>query len=574
MQTSIAVGAGMAQYGGSIEPTGPPQYPKHHQMHSEAQHPTHPASPHVGAMENRVAPHLSAIPEPEDPDADSKEDGDVQPDDQAKPQLRVDPFLGEWLSPEYFEMITSPPDSLMMLAGAKAELMRDGEYVDVPAGTYRNGTGKGNFPGGWGSSIKPSAEAPDGGPLSSISSIGGSLPRLNRASSHSSVKNSNSGGGNRAGQKSVSKIEVPSNPQRAGYEPPTPSYSISSSDPIPPGYVAHAKDACIDVDIRWDSMRPPHDWGNGGNYGEEWSAMHKRFRRGLQSMLSWYQHSNAQAFKSRDSINEESDEVATSTQEEDDTESVLILVTHGAGCNALISALTGQPVLMDVGMASLTMAVRKDQPPQNVDPPGSPTRSARRRSLMDPGYADHYEVKMLASTDHLRGGSRSSISSALHLSPSLSSSPFSTHRHRTSSVASTASSASFSDGEFKFETENRAATSKDIGGGSALSRSASAAAGLWTKPAARNIDGASDRTHNFKASPLPLTHSPLAKQMAADDKIETTKTTEPKDIPDAKTHGAPRHPITQHGLWGAPPSMTATEREKGFKRRWTHSEHQ
>ncbi|KAH8156350.1 hypothetical protein CIB48_g11900 [Xylaria polymorpha] len=49
-----------------------------------------------------------------------------------KAVLRLDPFLGEWLSPEYFEHITPPPKSALMLATAKAELLRRSSYHDYP----------------------------------------------------------------------------------------------------------------------------------------------------------------------------------------------------------------------------------------------------------------------------------------------------------------------------------------------------------------------------------------------------------------------------------------------------------
>ncbi|KAK3062277.1 hypothetical protein LTR53_019447, partial [Teratosphaeriaceae sp. CCFEE 6253] len=45
-------------------------------------------------------------------------------------KVRVDAFLGEWLNPEYFDQITPPPPSPMMVATAKAELM-DHQTVDI-----------------------------------------------------------------------------------------------------------------------------------------------------------------------------------------------------------------------------------------------------------------------------------------------------------------------------------------------------------------------------------------------------------------------------------------------------------
>lgn len=538
-------------------------------MHSEAQHPVHPTSPYLGGTENFSTPRLSAISEPADIDDDDGED--KEPVYQAKPRLRIDAFLGEWLSPEYFDLITPPPSSVMMLTSAKAELMRQGEYIDVPAGSYRNSPGKGNFPGGWGSRSQATADASndhDRGPLSSISTIGATLPRLNRASSHSNISTSSPNSNNRASPKSVSKIETSATTGGVGYEPPTPTYAISPSDPIPPGYVAHARDACTDVDLQWDSMRQPHQWGNGGEYGEEWSAMHRRFRRGLQSMIAWYQHNHAE-LTTQKIIERSNEEVDRVKESDDNTDTVLILVTHGAGCNALIGAITNQPVLLDVGMASLTMAVRKQK--SNLQPrsPTSPNRPPRRRPLMDTGVSNDYEVKIIASTEHLQNRSRSSTAGLHNHSSSPLSSPIATHRRRTSSGASTASSSSFNDLDFKFGSENRAMVSNGSAGG--LERSASSSGGLWSKPAATTGDGSNDRLHRQKATPLNG-HSPLAKEVLRKTSVEATETDE--DAAQAeKNNGAPGHPTTQSGLWGPPPATTANEREQGFKRRWTHSEH-
>jgi len=82
----------------------------------------------------------------------------------------------------------------------------------------------------------------------------------------------------------------------------------------------------------------------------------------------------------------------------------LILVTHGAGCNALIGALTNQPVLLDVGMASLTMAVRKPNVGDMRPKINQFSRKSRRGSI-DLGIADDYTVELTASTEHLRAAS-------------------------------------------------------------------------------------------------------------------------------------------------------------------------
>ncbi|KAL8948703.1 MAG: hypothetical protein Q9222_005136 [Ikaeria aurantiellina] len=578
IQTSIAISAGIAQYEGSLPSSGHPHFSKHHHMHSEVQHPTHGASPLLTSKESWDTPHLSAIPEPEVTDGEAEESS-KEAVDPPKPRLRLDAFLGEWLSPEYFDLITPPPSSVMMLVGAKNELARQGEYIDVPAGSYKNGQGKGkgNFPGGWGSNapIPSDRKSHENGPLSSVSTIGASLPRLNRASTHSIITTSDLTNSNRVSPKTVSKIETSASPRLVGYEPPTPSYAISPSDPIPPGYVAHARDSCIDVDLGWDSMRKPHDWGSGGEYGEEWSAMHKRFRRGLQGMMMWYQHNHVGL--TTQMIKDGSDQQSEAAEEIDgDTDVILILVTHGAGCNALIGALTNQPVLLDVGMASLTMAVRKDavnQQPNTPVSPISPNTSRRRRSSVDSGVSAHYDVKITASTDHVHSRSRSSTAGLQHGSPSLiSSSPISTHRHRTSSAASTKSSGSAPEADFVLDSESRVTSSPQLDGTSA--RSLGSSGGLWSKPvAARTINVITDQLPKDKAPQLSG-HSPLSKEVS-DAPLPSKKEAKDGDIPGEpeKANGAHDYPTTQKGLWGAPPATMANEREKGYKRRWTHSEH-
>jgi hypothetical protein len=69
---------------------------------------------------------LDPIPEPNN----GKMNGDSQkqPHGIKKSTIRVDAFLGEWLSPDYFESITPPPSSIMMVASAKADLLRREDY--------------------------------------------------------------------------------------------------------------------------------------------------------------------------------------------------------------------------------------------------------------------------------------------------------------------------------------------------------------------------------------------------------------------------------------------------------------
>lgn len=201
------------------------------------------------------------------------------------------------------------------------------------------------------------------------------------------------------------------------YEPLTPEYAISLVEPIPAGYVAHAQHACVNTDLQWDSMQSPQDWGNGGDYGEEWSKMHRRFRNGLQHMLAFYaDHDTPDSGTDPRLAGGDSSEVET----------VLILVTHGAGCNALIGALTNQPVLLDVGLASLTVAVRK---PNAGDFKTNVSQSSRRnrRGSFDLGIANEYVMELTASTEHLRAASNPHTASL----PRFDNSPFAANRRAT-----------------------------------------------------------------------------------------------------------------------------------------------
>ncbi|KAL8969557.1 MAG: hypothetical protein Q9183_001946 [Haloplaca sp. 2 TL-2023] len=568
IQTSIAIAAGAAQFDTLVASTRQENPSRHNHMHSEMQHPVHPTSPSLNGAESTTFPHLSAIPEPADSSGNNIKDT-KETRHRIRARLRVDAFLGEWLSPEYFDLITPPPSSVMMVTSAKTELMRQGEYIDAPAGFYKNMPGKGNFPGGWGSQSHADVEGMDdhdSGPLSSISTIGATLPRLNRASSHHSTNPSSTNARIRPGTRSVSKIETSTIAGDGGYEPPTPTYAISPSDPIPPGYVAHARDACVDIDFQWDSMRRPHDWGNGGEFGEEWSAMHKRFRRGLDGMIDWYQENHVDT-TTQDIIDGAKESSSTSEEVEDDTITALVLVTHGAGCNALIGAITNQPVLLDVGMSSLTMATLKQDPSQQSNPTLALDGLSPQRSKQA-GVSDDYEIKITASTDHLRNRPHSSTIGVHNRSPSLSSAPLTTHRYRTSSAASTASSSSISEDDFDFGSGGHAMGSVMTGD---RARSASPSGGLWSKPVAAKVTNTSERLPRGKAISVSG-HSPLAKEVLVKPNTEIKDTNKVSDQTDSE-NGAPGHPTTQRGLWGAPPTTTSNEREKGPKRRWTHSDH-
>lgn len=412
LQTSVAIAAGMAQYKPSIE-SG--------EMGKRPQSKGHTSSPRVRPAEDGygfpTVPHAS----------DSKHDLHHAIARKAlhehkrfrRSKLRVDAFLGEWLSPSYYEGIMPPPPSAMMVATAKAELMEN-ETVEIFAPAAPST--KSSTSSLWGGANGSNVSLDDLSPVSSNNSPPPS-PSRSRASTVES--------GRRSPVPAQPLISTLPKQEMAIYHPPQPHYAVSSSSQIPKGYVAHARTACVDIDLPWDSSRSPQDWGDGGEFGEEWSALHKRVRRGLNGMIRWYSQPRLYA-KGEDALSidqpDHSAGYADADHEEEQEDLVVILVTHGAGCNALIGALTGQPALLDVGMASLTMAVRRDDAPpltvlaseyessgpgtfkQTGNPDVNVNSGKMRRGSLDMGLSSVYEMKIVASNEHLRQRSAASPS--------------------------------------------------------------------------------------------------------------------------------------------------------------------
>ena len=537
----------------------------------------HSGSPHIRAIDGRDSPYLSAIAEPEN-HGRSSEKRNIN-----RILLRVDAYLGEWLSPEYFDKITPPPESKMMLASAKADLLHDGEPIQVTQIPNRSPSGRGNFPGGWNSGSAASSMSQDAADtfVANVPSQNPVQPRLGRANSHSV--------GNPPKQYESTfnrRAERSPTPESPTYKPPIPSYAISPSQPIPPGYVFHARDACVKVDSVWDSLRPPLEWGSGGDHGEEWSAMHKRFRKGLHKMISWYQsHDNSETLRPvKDDFPENETSGSRSTDDNDDddeTDTVLVLVTHGAGCNALIGALTNQPVLLDVGTASLTMAVRKSvdykkvSSPQTEDVPDFPSR--RRHSPIDLGISENYEVKITASTEHLRAGSPFLGGQQLQRTPSLPVREKSPYRYeRPGFVNAHTHRLSGSKEDFHLDSSTNDKFGELQRNSTTIVRSRG---GLWSKPVAKEIikPGEQDDMHSSPATNnIPVTAGNLdgtseRVELVRDERLNGSTTSggnAPNGIHDHVDEGPS---VAPSGLWGAPPQALGTERDQGSKRRWTLS---
>jgi hypothetical protein len=504
----------------------------------------------------------------------------------------------------------------MMVAGAKADLLRRGDYIQEQSNPHST---KGHFPGGWvrkdTAAASPTISAM--GPAPAVGSLAQAAPFRERSSSYNSFPSL---------QRSRSREAAPTHtsiPSRV-YEPPQPSYSVSSADPIPRGYVAHAQEACVKVDFQWDSMRAPQNWGDGGEYGDEWSTMHKRFRKGLAGMMQWYRmHGTAPpkesfpGFLFKEPLRltpppapqtqpEPFPSFSDGTAAEEDEELVIVLVTHGAGCNALLGAIQNQPVLMDIGLASLSMAVRRDEPIK----PAAPTIHERRLSVADPGMSDTYEMKLLASVDHLRPGvdpSKPPSTQSRMQSPVVTASPSLDHRRRfTGSFTSNSPLESpFSLGEpHRTLSSSLSGLGRTMSSGSnsrfirhSTSGAASPAGGLWSGTQTPAVESPSvDSVPSFvNQHPSPKTRPSTFSIPIPESALETTNgltkmdSKEEREVGDkftplvsaqsrAKTGssaglwGAKVAPKTNTGLWGPPKLDDVYEHSHGHKRRWTVTE--
>lgn len=508
---------------------------------------------------------------------DSSDELDT-PEPWDKPVLRVDAFLGEWLTPEYYEDIQHPPESPLMVASAKAALLRQ-EPIDVLQ-PQNMAAARGHFPGGW-QRAESTAERPAPGTLTSL-----------REAALRSHRNSLSTTTATIGESSPSynlhkEVRSSIKPDRRRYISPVPAWAVRSDDPIPKGYCAHARNACVKIDYHWDSMRPPHNWGDGGTYGDSWSALHRRIRIGLFKAISWYKVHGAEEDTPEDG--KERFKNGRYAEASDDRELVMILVTHGSGCNALVGGLTNQPVLMDFAMASLTMAVREpgdfDASLQRTISNASLSRTAsnmsmtpaRRTSSVDFGLAEEYKMKIIASNDHLRAAVEASKLTALHSPHLVAQIPaYSSHStngtkqvSRNAALGSVRRTAAAASAAMKAEMEQaleEPLPSKAF---------SSTTGGLWGAPASRPAP-------KQDAIVPPIDLSPTSK--IDDISLGPAATTPPaamtsngyfsREEPPQRPSmpSGPLRSFTQQGLWMAPRSVSRPEaipESPRSKRRWT-----
>lgn len=637
VQTSIGISAGLAQFkGSSTSTTSATSTRPRSDSKAKSARDLHSASPRLLATDLGKQSALEPIIEPRDLSREVLTPRRPHPDEHSKTTLRVDAFLGEWLSPDYFDSITPPPNSTLMVAGAKADLLRGGETLHASDKSSTPKSSSGNL---WGAASSDNTD----GPLDNFKSMSHALPRRDRTNSYSGASGSSSNGSSSPLRTQATHVaNATKAEQDSVYIAPQPTYAISPAEPIPKGYVAHARDACVTIDYQWDSMREPLLWGNGGEYGEEWSAMHKRFRRGFHDMVDWYDqhdiredHDNYEALAEAKRDKEDDDE---------DTDIVVVMVTHGAGCNALIGALTDQPVLLDVGMASLTMAVRKEDRLLPNGKPSSPALEQRsesprldgaqgRRGSINLGMSLIYDMKMVASADHLRPGVDPSRLPAPIVGSTMSAAQtVPDSRRRLASLSSHAAAGSPSDAAWNVgELARHHSMSSALGSirrgsaahvqplrngsVSALPRGsittaelprAESPSGLWSPstpplPEKEFEQVPKDRTSH--ELPRDSTISPPDSRPNSSDKFKAGSTNHVHFAPSAQdlatsahpnpttqipaTDGAaietsdsvsalPRAPpsalgrtLSQKGLWGSAPKGGDILRERGPKRRWT-----
>ncbi|GAD92908.1 phosphoglycerate mutase family protein [Paecilomyces variotii No. 5] len=536
LQTSIGISAGMSQYRGASAASK--------SSDSKSSSTSDVSSSTTSPSVSKPIDGSTSLPT----DKDNEKGEQVSAKNDHRILLRVDAFLGEWLSPDYYDQIMPPPDSILMVTGAKAELLRRGE--DIPRHDGHTKSISGHFPGGWGSSSTPMSPEEDGKDQTRYNSaMSFALGQRHRAGSYDGPFNLAS-----IGRGLLPRLSTETDiSARHGYVPPTPTYAVSTSEPIPPGYVAHARDACVDVDYQWDSMREPYNWGDGGQYGEEWSSMHIRFRNGLQKMVDWYRtHHSVEWERRGPRCEKHAADIDTVTDDEDDADTVLVLVTHGAGCNALIGALTNEPVLLDVGMASLTMALYKG-------PSLAAGVSEATTPPTDVSLSQEYDIKIIASTDHLRAAPTAAAPqrpSSPKVSVSVPAVP--SHRPRVGSRPSTKiDTAMIGDAATRSSNSQRASSTESRQ--SPLSRGPS---GLWASASAN--DGASQPGDDIAPN-------------SGDSKPASSNKTQPNREADVKggkegtwSQRIPERTKSQRGLWGSAPMIN--EGEPSLKRRWTVTE--
>ena len=239
-------------------------------------------------------------------------------------KLRLDAFLGEWLTPDYFNHSASSPNTAEMISAAKVNLLRRPE-VSEEAQMLLNNIQNADF------EVKKRQYSDyDNGDFF----FNGMTKTFS------------------TGAKSDHSIDYQRSPQFIN------DLAASNHQPIfeslPAGLAEHASSAFVEFDHQWDSTRQAMRENDGEELEETWGAMHSRFRNGLRELLSSY------TMESLQKPSHAGHPQSIASEKELENETVLVIVTHGSGCNALIGTMANQPAVLEVDTSSLTMFVRKD----------------------------------------------------------------------------------------------------------------------------------------------------------------------------------------------------------------------
>lgn len=302
-----------------------------------------------------------------------------------KIKLRLDAFLGEWLTDDYFEHMYASPNATHLLETAKTDLLREPEAMDdCSENTIQNYITKENL-----------AKYPTDEGSGQYFATDNLPEQYFQSQAHPNNENRRRSIYKRNDIKlsliSSKNLDPDNRRGRA-----TPYHDKSSrSESIPQGIIDQARIRYVEVDSQWDSTKEPLLCGNGGELGEDWSSMHQRLTTGLRRLLKW--HTNEESHNL-----EPSGATSVLSTEDYKSDTVLIIVTHGAACNALIGAFTNQPVVIDVDTSSFTAFVRKEG--VNEEPSKYPTTLRTDLSTSPCDLSDIYDLKLLAATQHLQPG--------------------------------------------------------------------------------------------------------------------------------------------------------------------------
>ncbi|KAF2675188.1 hypothetical protein BT63DRAFT_409294 [Microthyrium microscopicum] len=225
-------------------------------------------------------------------------------------------------------------------------------------------------------------------------------------------------------------------------------YSPYPTDQIPAGVIAHARDACLAFDSEWKGL------GEGGHLDESWEVFTNRISTGFESLISWYLRNPLDTAEENISQSQDAPIYKISTHDTDidmdipdldpfdldpqdydmaksimsehlaqekerrdidhwlsllsnldtadtalsatdytalqsaktDYELIVICVTHNGGCNAFQFSCSQRPVLNDFPQASLTLAYSS----QELD-------AEQGKPLLP-----QYKIALTGNADHLR----------------------------------------------------------------------------------------------------------------------------------------------------------------------------